>query len=826
MIDGSGGHEDQTYFGSLPEGSILDGTLDAGELPSEAESFIPDDYDIVSGHIEEFMYGLYGTDRYAKHNDRILAYHDRYSENKNGAEEEGGEDDNGSAAGNIDRMAIILHDFVEHTILRPEKTAAKLVVEPEQVGRAAAEIRDNALTTFNQLLDAVGDQDGLIKAYLFAIDTSKWEAEARKWRDGANERIVEMVADGNISARNAGVMVAAINKTPDLDGIGTGELEQVLRNPSHYLRDLKLGSISDGTMNHNIKGLYFKALETLDLIEHPPAGNPASTYRDCTEAVNFFVPALMALGYKRLAIDLRDRALQWFFDDPNGDARSQHSLSQVYFEDIKTRALGLLESDFGGIEVDSEARVKSEGSLREKLARDNYIQVRFVPDGDGLAFIVPDDMSGSEMTHFAEEYARKLGLDPQIGPGHPNGSAFEDRQGDKQKKSGYGAINMTFYYHPFHQFPAVSPLGHKVPFEIQVLTREQNRLKMYGRYSDLFYKAGTEYLEADQPYLDHLAGRARAEREIAPGSTVQSIAEMAALSPEIPSVFNKLFRAVEINGAMALVPPELEQAVRGLPPGALGEAGDLTVLPANRVTEPQFLEAISMFSKELATDKNVVNALELVKKSEAGTLRNDGTTQVLEGHILPTTLSAVMLAIQSGKIWGEGGPVKHISNITTISLLHDYIEKALEDIDDMDVMVATYQSMLFEIKHKFDSTIMEGVDAMTVPFEIEDETERRNQYSEKIKANKYAIIIKPEDRDQNHVADITRLSADYRAGPSSPDYEKVKLPPEERKKIMDYFAKTDRHLSEIFLSKLPDPYARTHKAVMALARSFGYESAA
>jgi len=274
-----------------------------------------------------------------------------------------------------------------------------------------------------------------------------------------------------------------------------------------------------------------------------------------------------------------------------------------------------------------------------------------------------------------------------------------------------------------------------------------------------------------------------------------------------------LFRAVDAHGVRILVPTELEELVRSMPE-ALGSPGDLIVLPASHVDQAQFLEAISMFGNELAVDKNIRNALELVKQSEAGSLRDDGSTTVMEGHILPTTLEAVILAIQSGKIWDEEfGPIEHISNIATIALLHDYIEKQLEVVDGADAKTSTLNTMLFEIKNEFGETIRDGVKAMTIPFEIEDETERRDQYTENIKANVYSSLIKLADRDQNHLSDIIKF-ATGEVSVSSP----------EGRRKMKYFAKTDRHLSEFFMSDdLPDAYSRLHNVVWKLAQHFGYK---
>ncbi len=794
------------------------------------ETVMPDDSDIVSARIEAFMQDLYFTDRYAEHNERILGYYDAYF-GRQDEPQSNPDTDTASDTHTIDKMALILHDFVEHGLLKPEKTSAKQASQgrdPEH----PEEIKRRALEAYNELLDYV-DPDSLEKAYLFATDTSKWESEARKWRPGAIDKIDERVAEGTITPENAVILKAAINKTPDLDEVGRDELEQVLRMSEHYLADLGLGAISEAMVKHNIKGVVHKSIETLDLIRHPAADNPAATYRDCTEAISVFAPTLMALGYKqpvykKLALDLRDAALQWFFDDPNGDAQSQRTVSELYSEDIETCAVDLLEAEFGGIKTATEARVKSEGSLRQKLASKDYIQARRAPDGVGLTFIVPNDMTTEEITQFSEQYSKKLASNPQIGPGHPIGSAFDDMQGDRRKESGYEAVHMTFYYHPAHYFPSVSPLGHTVPFEIQVLTQEQHRMKIYGRYSDLFYqggltKIGTGYDDTDQPHLDHLEKRAHAENELAPGTTVQSIAEMVAKTPEIPSVFNKLFRAVDINGARILVPPELEEAVRKLPPHSVGPPESLTVLPPTYVSKAQFLEAISKFGKELAGDKDILNALELAEEIEAGMMRDDGVTPVFEGHILPTALSAVMLAIQSGEIWGgdeESHPTEYISNIATAAILHDYPEKRMETIDGRNAKVAERELALTEIKHKYSATVAASVRALTIPVEIVEESARRDQFTTNILDDEKATLVKPLDRINNHIADIKLLQklAQDPATAAKPENQKI------IKEKMAYFAKSARHMPALFESpKLPPAYSRSLNIMWQLAKQVGYK---
>lgn len=774
---------------------------------SQEQAFGEDmpDSDRVSALVEEFMSDQYKTDRYAGHNDRILKYYQRFGPKK--------------GDGEVDRVALALHDIVPHAILHPEETALKMKPELEpgsdQAAEAAADIKSRAMETFEKILNRVHDQDGLMKAYLFAIDAAKWESAGRVWREGATRRIEALVTDGKIDIYEGVVLNAAVNKRR-LDSIDKGELARVLKKTGSSLVDLRLDDITMGSIKHNVRGLFFKALETIDVIKHPPPDNPASTYRDCIEAISFFAPALGMHGYKELASELRGTALEWLFDDPNGDAERQHTMSLRHFNPVRNIVIGLQEEAFGDVELeDIEYRVKTEGSLREKLAKEKYEGIQQAPDGIGFAFIVPDKMTSEEMLHFAQSYMGRLSWGPhRIVARHPIDAepAFERIK----KKNGYEAINLAFYYHP------KDGSGDAVPFEIQVLTKTQNIMKTYGQWSDWYYKNRTEFTPSHQPHLDHMAKRGEAERELAPASTIQSIAEEISETPEMPSfAFNKLFRAVNVDGRLILVPAMLEKKAAELADmlaDGLGEPGDLTVLPAAHASENQFEEALSLLGLDVNKDKNIKNALERVKR-EASNKRADGKTSVLEGHLLPTALAALMLAVQSGRIWDSDklGPDEYMSNIVTITLLHDDIEAELEKIKDKDsnVILQKRQEILYEIEQMFGTDIMGGVDAMTLPMHIKNRHERRSQYSKNIRANGYARIIKPVDRWQNHLTDLIKLATATRKKPVSASTYK---------QIMEYFAKTDLYQSADFTSpELPGAYTRVHDVIWRLAKHYGYE---
>ena len=791
------------------------GRLLTNEIPDMPEDGLPDalpefdmqsDSDRVTRAAEDFLRELHDTDRYSAHIDRTLQSQRRYSARKGT-----GEDD--LAAMEIIRMSIALHDMVDHAILQPEVTASKL----GRKAGAAEDISNEAVEIYNNLLKEVEDEDGLAIATLFAIDASKWESTARMWRQGANARIDEMVKAGALQDYSAKILTAAINKdTAYLNDVGQNELTRVLKE--NVLLDLKLGAISEGTRNHNVQGLFLKGVETLDIIENPPPDNPASTWRDCTEALNFFVPALATLGYRELAMDLRGAALKWLHDDPFGDAEKQHTLAARYFDDIKDIVCNAHEERFEHIGITIPERVKTEGSIRAKLAKKEYVGLHQVPDGIGFSFVVPDGMTMVTMERFARDYQQEIinGFQQVIAK-HPNENepSFETKK-RSEADGGYKAIHMTFYYYP------ADGRGEGVPFEIQVLTETQYRMKLYGRSSDLFYKAGTGPLPDDEQYLDRLAKRGQAEREMAPGSTIQSISEAVASSPRLKFIFNELFRAVDMDGEQRLlVPPELEEVAHQLSDNMTPVFGEsLAVLPSTRLSETQFKRALSIFSRDLLRDANIAGALALIKETEAGKFREDGVTPVLEGHILPTALSALMLAIQSGQSWEseKHRPSEYMSNIVTIAILHDHVEALLENCETVGEILQIRKTSLKAIRQQFGLEIMQGVKALTVPLEIMDEQERRDQYTKNVQTNGYARLIKPADRWQNHITDLVELSR-MTAGPGQ-----EQIAPDVYKRAMQYFAKTDRHLSKHFTSpELPDLYPRVHEIIWHFARHFGYE---
>ena len=780
------------------------------ELAPALQEGVPD-HELVRRVVEGFLRREYGTDRHPAHNERILASNAAHAQ-------KGDEALHDPRTRAIDTMAVRLHDFVPDLMLSPAATA-RTVTKLDRPNAEAGRLRHLASAVFDVVQGHVQDREALTQAYMFTIDGAVWESAARGWRPGASGRVGELVAAQAFTRREGLILQAAINKTAALGGFEPAEVEEVLKTRGRELMGLRLRDISNAS-EHNIRGLsIIKAPEAEDGLRNPPSGNPAAIFRDAIEALSFYVPALWglsyrqrghsALGYQQQADDLRGAGLEYFYPDRNGYAELQHHLSREHFQDIVVPCLNLLKTDFSREPVvDTEARLKSAGSIRKKLHEPDYEGVAMVPDGVGLAFIMDDKMTYAELVQFARAYQARLAEDPQFEPGHPAGKeAFEE----VRRSSGYEAVHMTGYYRPYAGNP-----DYIVPVEIQVLTEQQHQDKMYSRPSYLFYhqEGGPDYSEEAQRHLDYLARRGRAEREMAPGSTIRSIATMNILVPKLEAVFNELYSSIKSPyGAHVLVPKGLEAAVHQLDPEILGPADSLTVLPAVYVTEQQFMRALSLLDQDLVHDSKVAKALQLVKEAEAGATRDDEKTPVLEGHILPATLTALTLAIQSGKVIDskEFSPTEYMSIVATVSLLHDYVEKHLQDVPKKAI-VQEREKLLAYVEQEFGPTVRKGVAAMTVPLEIEDRFERHEQYTAQIESNEFALADKPPDRLQNHVSDLVLFASG-----------KLEVASPEGQRKLAYLAKTDRHLSRLFAA-LPGPYARSHAIVWALAeQELGYQ---
>lgn len=799
----------------------------------------PNDREIVREIAEGFMRDLYGPERYGPHMKRMRQLYREFGEVN--IEEN---PDHPSVV--VDEEAINLHDLVEHGILRPEETARRLKGQPpesDEVGEHAAAIKAKAEQAVNEVQDRVEDRDSAEKAFLFGIDASEWEAQARIWRDGAIERLSELIRDETIDADTAEILRAAIDNdkayykkhqiVPDV-------IEHTLRQNAKHFKNLQLDVISKATLDHNIRGLFHKGLETLDIIQNPPAGNPASTFRDCIEAINFFAPALALFKYKKLANALSGAARKWLFDNEkvNQNAHDQYKHAAKHSGDILGAVEGLRDAYYEGKVIETDARVKLEGSEREKLLTDKYNGVSMVPDGVGISFTVSNEMSPELMLEFARDYQEKLCYSEHFDPGHPlHGHPSIE---EVIKKSGYHGVHLTFYYSPN---PENSDIV--VPFEIQVRTERQSKLKLSGKSSDLIFKSGIEYDEAvHQPLLDRLARRGQAEREMSPGSTVQAIAKMVELSPNIKSVFNKLFRVVKNNnGGTVMLPPELKKIAGEILVDTFKTSNELTVLPSAHVTKTEFMDTLTRFSRDLAQDATVLDAISLIEASSTNVMRGDGETPILVGHLLPTALAAIMLAIQGDKIWYNErlSPDEMISIIATVAILHDYVEDTVAQYakQGLEVQNQKYKELLASISTDFSPLIMKSVKALTSPFWITDEEERRNAYTaqtagneaqdsksltpekmtdedfEDFAAQEIAMLVKPADRLQNHVTDLVRMA-------------KGKAPKgsELRTDMLDYFKKTDANQAVNFKSdKMPSAYHRSLEIIWQFAKHYGYEAA-
>jgi hypothetical protein len=806
-----------------------DGQIDLHEEAARqrAETMTVPDSGLVTQRATALLDGLYGTgDYYAIHTAGILRDYPRFAGREIDSEE-------GQIVAEIDRNTRALHDVLGHLILHPQQAAARLGFNPDVAPLVAVDIKESAITEVNKMFEEVTDTDGLMKAYLFANDASHWEAAAQMWRAEITDRVLDMVnADkpaDRMDRRSGEILLAIINKTPDLDRYDETEIAGVLQREGRRLIGVKFSPLSEATKARNIRGLPAEGEEYYWNITHPPKGNLASTARDGIEAINFIVPGLYAFEYDTLATELRGAVLELFYPDPNGDAERQHRDSEQYFPELEAIiAGGLQEPEFGRVKLEEFfGRVKTNGSLRQKLASPGYEHLHQAPDGNAFSPIVSNETELAETVHFARSYQRWLTSADRpfnIEARHPKGR--EDRHTfEVHNEAGvpgeYQAIHMTFYYYP-EGGPADG-----VPFEIQILTQEQSKLKRFDEnYTDLRYKGGKPpVIPGDQEDLNHMQKRGKAEHTTMPASTVQSIAEGVVTSPGLKPehfVFNAFYQAVKTPGAGGvLVPHELgvAWAIADRLAKVAGEEDDLTLLPPTYLGEEQFVKALNLLGVDARKDQNVARALAFVKQSEAGNTRDDGETPIFEGHLLPTALMAVMLIKQSGKIWdSELSPTEVMSNVVTAALLHDTPEGKLDKLKKQGASAATIlqkrREMLYDIAQQYGKDVAEAVDAMTLHVEIEDEETRREQASRDVLANEIAKYAgKPADRGNNHMADLIQL-ATGQARPGSALYQRK----------MTYARKTDRQLFADFTAPdMPDAIRRMYYLMWELLKSFGYQ---
>lgn len=679
-------------------------------------------------------------------------------------------------------MGVMVHDIIDHGIVNPKN--------PELEQKTREFIKHTA--------DSIDNKQSFEYAAEVAISTSKWEDRvAEAWRQGALNTIMSeqesYVLDPSVAgvdeATQRNVLSAAIlNEKTDVDQ----ETQlKVLRQAEIF--DLDVGRIKDAMVELEVEGLLIKACELVDNLDHPPADNVASTWRDCIEIFNCYAPALELFGFDRMAKDLRGKALEFFYDDPEGRAQAQREMSEQAYHPINEKIAASVET-VGGENYHIFARVKSAGSIRKKLSSERYAgKAEMLPDGVGVRILVPDELSSEEIISFAKNFKSDMETaydDIRSGHPHPDEDTFDDSV-TSPRPGGYSAVHMTFFYQD-------------TPFEVQIVREADDKKHKYDQASHIFYSLTKSQPDEEELRALHIIQR-RAEHlrmqplnsELRPNSWRYGVEY---LLDELDSTVGRFYTPVRINDESFMVPKELEHMYKSASNG--DSSGDIgtTYMPLDFIDEESFYEILNLIDPKLGQDEDIKIAIEDVKAAQGDKSRRDGK-DIIQGHLLPTALHSATMAVSNGEHWDTEDPIGYLKTLITAAILHDFIE-------DTD-----HDSKYVEARYGHD--VADIVSALTSPSEIEDEFSRREVYADQILKNRQSQLIKLPDRMQNCVTDLLKWNS---LGVSASSEENEEL----RERITNYFAKTDRHLTHKIFDHLPPKYRKVQKVIWEMADHFGF----
>jgi ppGpp synthetase/RelA/SpoT-type nucleotidyltranferase/5'-deoxynucleotidase YfbR-like HD superfamily hydrolase len=747
------------------------GTFDGPmhELGPSEDMSPPTDEHIVIQEANRFL----GKKRYPEHNGRMLESLVEYTLAAPGME-----------------MAVALHDALDHGLINPKSKDAKT--------KTQAFIGD--------LYEKVGDKDEFIYALGCAISAGRWEEEVGEaWRYAG----AEAFDDKTIGERRQ--ITAAIERN---DSINIEEAVLKAARPDKLALDT--ASLRHTMQTRDVEGLILKAVELLDNLDNPPPNNPASTWRDCVETIKCYAPALELFGFNELANDLRGKALEYFYEDPGvvDKAKAQHDLSESHFnfvndeiESVVTEILRVAGQDITLPELSGRSklisRIKSEGSIREKLSREKYAKADYVPDGIGYTLIVPNhelvdadlliDMGKNILSLFNEMSMDEAPDDNSFLAEHPiDRNPVDDRITDP-KESGYSAYTISL-----QRLIMDGDTEIIIPVEIQIVTEAQERLHKYDKASHVMYKAGTAVTDPVKEDLKQIESRAEylSEKPTNQELNPHTWFDIVNLLPELDTPIHKIYRPVDNDDFKLMVPQELEKFTVATLEGRGGLKGDI-FLPPSYLSAEDFTRLTGLIDPSLKEDEQIQAAISLIMEQTLPSRR--GGNGQLEGHLLPVALHAGLMAALSSRHWDSENPKRFLSDTITAALLHDVVE----DIDK-----EKQQEMKEIIRLKFGNNIADIVEALTSPGDIKNPHERRTAYAGQLEQNPAALIIKLSDRMQNHTVDLARLAT------SHPE-------PEEIEKIKEYVRKTIRYMGPLFdSSKIPSEHRQTYRAVMELAYWF------
>lgn len=746
------------------------------DLGPERENLAPlNDQDLAMRVAQEFL----GDERYPEHNRRMLELLDQFGLSTPGLE-----------------MAVILHDVVDHGLINPKDEATK---------RKAQE-------SIYELWDKVEDKGQLSYALGCALSAGYVEDEVgESWRyaglDSYSDRPLEERAQ----------LRAAIEKddTVEID-------PEVLKSAGSY--ELDTSSLRHAATTRDVEGFILKGIELLDNLDNPPPNNHASVWRDCIEIFNCYSPALTFFGFKKLATELRGKALEFHYGETEAfaSASKQHELSKRHFNQINTIFDYALEETLiqldeernekilaGNIpelqgrvrqdDLEIDGRIKTVGSATKKLLSDKYqgADVEVLPDGIGYRIVVPDSIGGKgailvgdkmkqiiQSGKFTDADGREISI--KIEHPHPDELAEEDLINNPRKGSQYRSYHVVF----------ICQIGEdRVPFEIQTVTQEQEWLHTWSASSEVLRKTNSEPLASRLDDMGHMGRRSEhlknkpLNRELIPNTWL----DLVNLLPDLKSPVHESYSLVDNGVARIMSPHELKKLLSNELDGK-GIDDDI-FLPPTELSQADFKWMISQIDPSLEENEQIQEALELLMQQDLP-VRDNGVDK-LEGHLLPTAFHAGIMAVLSSKHWESKDPSKFLSDTVTAALLHDILE---------DVAKSEREEMKVAIRFKFGDKVADTVEAMSSLNEIEDDHARRTAYASQLEESAEALIIKVSDNLQNHVTDLVYLAENEPA-------------PHKLEEIKSYFMKTHRYLSPLFDSeRIPDQYRQAHRVIMNLGK--------
>lgn len=687
------------------------------------------------------------------------------------------------------KMGIALHDVVDHRLYSEN--------ERERLDAQAriSEFYDGNIENWATFVYGLG----------YAMSARKWEDQvAESWRESAIKNLLELQfnpdSDLKFDIHELDIIQGSIEKSNHIKDISNEGVRAVLKKAKLF--DLDVANISTALDELDVEGLIIKGVELVNNLKNPNKDRPASEWRDCIEVMNCYAPALELCGFDGLANELRGLALEYFYDD-QGEvskmAEQQRRLSKdlyvplASFIDNQFDKLANIESLEGLPDLSTEAqrlgRLKSKGSLMEKLLSDKYINIlpQLVSDGIGFKLVVPDSVHEAgripDVANALEELLTHDDIQRQfsIEGWHPIEHYRKDSV-TNARDSGYQSFHLTF------MCKVNDGSGVALPFEIQIVSESQDLNNKYDKPSHLFYKLGLgEHLKDNPEMLAHMQQlRSRADfikaKPDQPTFHPNTWSELLRILPNMDTPLHHVFSTFSIDGSAQVLGPK-ELSVLGFDLQG-GEATENVFLPAAQLTREQFLDCIMLLDSSLSGNEAIGKALDLLESKRGQIKPRQSGDSTIEAHLLPAALQAALLATVSAERWDNAEDPDFMVTRIVAALLHDVVEDTHLGIES--------------IREEFGPNVAGVVKGITKVPKVPGQTklQRRVVYKHQLKDHPQSLPIKCADRGSNHTSDLIKMI-------------KGKVMPGEEDKIEYYNNETDEDLMPLFEAHLSADYIRS-----------------